>query len=378
MSIENVKIKNFKSLRDINLNLENLTLVTGINSSGKSSFIQSILLIKQNLETIQLSEIHDLDNRKKPLSINGEYIQLGNKKDILYQDVYDENIEISMTSKKNESDEEFYPIKISFNSNTLHFEASDDFIFNSEAYSFNDDFQYIQTNRIEPNIFYSLGDQAILENNIGMSGEFTAHYLAVNRRELLKIDALRHKNSTTGHFLENVSLWMSDISENIVIQANIYDELQKVNLTYKYIYEDKTTNEYSPLNVGYGITYVLPIVVSILKAKEGDLIIIENPESHLHPKAQSKIAQLCAIAASQGVQIIIETHSDHIMNGIRIAIKERLLSPTDSKVFYFRKESNKLETIVDEICINNNGSIDKYPIGFFDQFDNDLDKLVEW
>ena len=86
------------------------------------------------------------------------------------------------------------------------------------------------------------------------------------------------------------------------------------------------------------------VIVAILKAEEGDLLVIENSESHLHPKAQGKIAELCAIASSIEIQIILETHSDHILNGIRVATKKGILKSEQSKIYYFRKEQNRLET----------------------------------
>ena len=141
----------------------------------------------------------------------------------------------------------------------------------------------------------------------------------------MNINTLRHPSSKTNQLLENVSLWLGEISNGIDISTKVYNELQQVNLTYNYIYGDNRSNEFTPLNVGFGITYVLPIIVAILKSKPDDLLIIENPESHLHPAGQSKIAELCAIASSQGVQIIIETHSDHFLNGIRVATKKEIL-----------------------------------------------------
>jgi len=376
MNIDKVKIKNFKSLKNINISLSNLTLITGVNSSGKSSFIQAILLIKQNLETIQFSDFDE--ENKKPLNINGDYVKLGNKKDILFQDVYDEEIEISLMAEiiPEFNDNENHLIKIIFDAQSLQFKASEDFIFNIANYSFNDNLQYIQTHRIEPEIFYSLSDRSLLENNIGLSGEFTAHYLAINRHKPLDIKGLKHRNSLTFQLLENVSLWLSEISESIEVSAKVYDELQKVSLTYKYTYGNNTTSNYTPLNVGFGITYVLPIIVSILKAKEGDLLIIENPESHLHPAGQSKVAELCAIASANGVQIIIETHSDHFLNGIRVATKKGLLTPEQSKIYYFRKEKDELETKIDEINIDKDGKIDNWTKGFFDEYSKQLDNLL--
>jgi predicted ATPase len=364
MKIDKVKIKNFKSLKEIEIPLSNLNLITGVNSIGKSSFIQALLLIKQNEE-----KFYSLRG-SKITNINDIYVQLGNKKDILFEEIFQENIDISIFS-------DTLTHKLSFNINDL--EISNIVLLpdvNEETFNiFYNDFQYLQTDRIVPQISYYLSNEMVNKNLIGFRGEYTAHYLAKNRHKEI-ISALKHPKSQTAQLLENVSLWLSDISENIEVKAKIFDELQQVDLKYSYVYGDKTTQDYTPLNVGFGITYVLPIIVAILKAKIGDLIIIENPESHLHPKAQSKLAELFALASSIGIQLIIETHSDHILNGIRVAIKKSIIQSKQTQIYYFRKEKDKLETIIDTIKINEQGAIKSYPKHFFDQFDNDLDELL--
>jgi len=386
MQIKNISILNFKSLKKNNIKLNNLTLITGVNSSGKSSFIQAILLFKQNQEKFYAKR------GSKIININDKYVNLGNKGDILFETSFlDEDIEIQIENSKKVHNLKFNTNNLDIKDIKLLPEENED-LFNI----FYDDFQYITTDREVPNMFYPMSDEEVDKNLIGIRGEFSAHYLANNRLKEIPIKALTHKRSQTAQLLENVSLWLSEISDNIEVKAKVYDELQQVNLTYSYSYnhnysytheetknittgiEIKNTKEYSPLNVGFGITYVLPIIVSILKAKEGDLLIIENPESHLHPAGQSKIAELCAIASANGVQIIVETHSDHFLNGIRVATKKGLLTPEQSKVYYFRKDKDELETKIDEINIDKNGGIDRYPKGFFDQFDEDLDKLITW
>jgi len=365
MKINKVKVKNFKSLRDLDIDLNALTLITGVNSGGKSSFIQALLLLKQNED-----RFFSLRG-KKIANINDDYVRLGNKKDILYEEAYKENIEISIFT--DDFDHSFI-----FDNETLEIDVKKllpeeiDKTFNI----FYDDFQYITTDRISPSIAYALSDEAVEKNTIGMRGEYTAHYLAKNNHEKLNIEALLHPDAITNQLLENVSLWLNEISSGIEIKAKIYNELQQVNLTYSYTYGDNKTSEYSPLNVGFGITYSLPIIVSILKAKAGDLLIIENPESHLHPAGQSKVAELCATASANGVQIIVETHSDHFLNGIRVATKNKIIAPEQSQIYYFRKENGELETKIDKINIDENGGIDKYPKKFFDQFDDDLDELL--
>jgi len=380
MNINKVEIKNYKSLKEVDINLSNLNLITGVNSSGKSSFIQALLLLKQNYQVMMnnilfgqeiLAKAFNKDDNpntsfeKMPLNLDDtEYVSV-NANEIFFEERYNEAIKISISNKK----DKFY---LEFKKD-LTFSASGRNNFNI----FKPDFQYIQTNRITPEIFYKLSNRHIKKNVLGTKGEYTAHYLSIHRHKSI-LENLRHKDSKTSQLLENVSLWLSEISENIEVKAKVYEELQSVDLKYTYTYGKTTTQDYTPLNIGFGITYVLPIITAILKAKEGDLIIIENPETHLHPKAQSKIATLCALASANGIQIILETHSDHILNGIRVATKEKIIKPEQSKIYYFSKEKNKLETKIDLINIDKNGAIDRYPKGFFDQFDEDLDRLVIW
>ena len=118
----------------------------------------------------------------------------------------------------------------------------------------------------------------------------------------------------------------------------------------------------------------MPIILILLKANKDDIVIVENPESHLHPKAQVELARLCAKASMEGVQIVIETHSDHFLNAIRVAIKEELISENMVSIYFFNREEKNID--VAEIKVNKNGKIDKWPKGFFDEWDIQLEKLL--
>jgi len=76
---------------------------------------------------------------------------------------------------------------------------------------------------------------------------------------------------------------------------------------------------------GFGLSYTLPVITALLVGTliPNSLVIIENPEAHLHPRGQTEIARLIALCAQVGTQIIIETHSDHLFDGIRIAAKNK-------------------------------------------------------
>ncbi len=388
MKIEQVKITNFKSLKDVSIALSDLTLVTGINSSGKSTFIQSLLLLKQNADNIQTSVafhsiLKNTDDKKisarfdemikriPPFILDGEYIALGEGKSLLYQEAFKELINIELNSGN-----QFIKINLDTNSSfTVEHDNAVNTADESALEIFNN-FHYLRTDRAIPSITYPLSEQHIRKGHIGLNGEYAAHYLATNRRNNLAITELIHPDSSTGQLLENVSKWLGEMSNGIDISVTVHDQLQIASLTYQYIYGEQTTAQYTPLNVGFGITYVLPIIVAILKSKPGDLLIIENPESHLHPAGQSKVAELCAIAASAGVQIIIETHSDHFLNGVRVATKKGLLEPEESQIYYFEKAKDSLETVVHSLNIDKEGRIDEWPKGFFDEWDNKLNELL--
>jgi predicted ATPase len=120
-------------------------------------------------------------------------------------------------------------------------------------------------------------------------------------------------------------------------------------------------------------------LVAILSAQPNALILLENPEAHLHPKGQSKMGRLLALAANCGIQIIVETHSDHLLNGIRVAVCEELTKADDVKLYYFRRhleDENNIITKVVSPRLYQDGGIDLWPDGFFDQSEHDLMNLL--
>ena len=376
MIIDNIKVKNFKSLKNVDIKLNNFTLISGVNSSGKSSLIQSLLLFKQNLEIILLEEqfrsyLGANKNIKLPIktiSFNGNYINVGDEKLILSQESSNDDMTFTLGSTEKSTSIDINPkLEIS------HSEDSDFEILQIFSDQF---FDYLNTNRTQPKHTFDYSSKDIENNSLGIHGQYTAHYLAEKRHQPLIIDALQHPNSKTSQLLENTYKWLSEISSNVSISASADASTQSVKLTYMYEYEGGTSSNYSSLNVGFGLTYVLPVIVLILKSKPGDLIIIENPESHLHPAGQSKIAELCAIAANNGVQIIVETHSDHFLNGLRVATKKKIITPEKSQLHYFEKPEDSLETVVHSINIDEEGRIDEWPEGFFDEWDIKLNELL--
>ena len=132
---------------------------------------------------------------------------------------------------------------------------------------------------------------------------------------------------------------------------------------------------FSPLNVAFGNSYILPIILAVLTAPENSLLIIENPEAHLHPSAQFRTGQLLALAAEHGIQIIVETHSDHLLNGVRVMAKAGMEGKgrTDAgkvEIHYIYQDKDHPELHLNErIVLEEDGTLDHWPQGFFDEWE---------
>ena len=121
------------------------------------------------------------------------------------------------------------------------------------------------------------------------------------------------------------------------------------------------------VDVGFGISQVLPILVEGLTMHQGSMLILEQPEIHLHPKMQMDIADFLIMLAQQGKHLIIETHSDHIINRIvRRAVEN--CSLRDMIGIYFVEKDNNGDSQLTKVLIDEDLGIDEAPKVFFDQY----------
>jgi predicted ATPase len=132
-----------------------------------------------------------------------------------------------------------------------------------------------------------------------------------------------------------------------------------------------------PANVGFGLSYVFPILVALLVAQEEQIVVIDSPEAHLHPSAQSQMGQLLAHFAAAGVQILVETHSDHLLNGVRLAVKDKVLGHEGAQIHFFTGATEESHGVISP-SLDADGSVSEWPAGFFDQADKDLSRLTGW
>ena len=131
-----------------------------------------------------------------------------------------------------------------------------------------------------------------------------------------------------------------------------------------------------PKNTGAGLSYLISIIVMCLLSKKNDIIIIENPEIHLHPNAQAKVCEFLYFISSADRQLFIETHSDHVFNGIRVGIATKIMNADDIAVNFFSFDSKNC-TQNNVIEFGKRGRILNYIDGLFDQFDIDLNRMLE-
>ncbi|MEI7776209.1 MAG: DUF3696 domain-containing protein [Verrucomicrobiota bacterium] len=184
--------------------------------------------------------------------------------------------------------------------------------------------------------------------------------------------------SPTNKLIDQVAAWLQQLSPGVRLSADRVKGTDEVQLCYEFIGHSRRTksNPYRPGNVGFGLTYSLPIIVACLATPPGALLLLENPEAHLHPQGQLALGELLSLVAADGVQLVIETHSDHILNGIRLAVKAQRLQADNVALHFFSRSIESGDSEVQSPALLPDGRLSNWPIGFFDQWDKSLDALL--
>lgn len=365
-----IRIQGFKTLLDAGFPLTALNIFTGLNGMGKSTLIQALLLLRQSYERNTLFD--------KGLLLKGEYVSLGTGLDVTAKKIDSLKFILTWSEQK--------PLHLCFKyAPQSDLQPLEESISLGEYRSpetislFNKKFQYLSADRVSPEPSYEASRYSIYDlNSLGNHGEYTAHFIAENGQESLAVTTLRHPRAISLTLLENLDCWMAEISPGLRIHATMQPATNSASLGYAFDQGKETTADFKPQNVGFGITYVLPIITAILRSQPGDMLIIENPESHLHPAGQALVGKLCAIAAKSGVQLFIETHSDHFLNGVRVAVKDKIVEPEDVKFFFLERDKGSAAHASTVISpeIDSNGRMSCWPDGFFDEWDRQLEKLL--
>lgn len=364
-------IENFKCFSEkTRIQLGKINVCLGSNSVGKSSVIQSCILLRQVYEQARL--FRGTQQNKYIIQLNDVYgLQLGNAEHIK-SSIDKEDISIQIDK---------YGYKfISLAESPMEMEVEDSYDIAEipdKTGLFADDFYYLNAERTGPRN-YQLMDSKMV-NNCGVHGENTIHLLnilgnnRVESRKCFDLDSEKKVNTLN----KQVEYWMDYIIPGIEIAADDMTDLRISRMSIRQSAFD--TGFLSPYNFGFGISYVLPVILTGLIAKEGSVFLVENPEAHLHPMGQSHIGYFLAMMAIAGVQIITETHSEHVLNGIRIAALKNKMNPEDVSISFFSVNRNNAgaKHEVKHISLNERMDLEAWPDGFLDQEEEDLRTLRE-
>lgn len=366
--IESIQLKNFKCFEEQKVLLRPLTLLAGLNSSGKSTIIQALLLLRQSYLENLLPNVG--------LTLNGKLAQLGTAKDALFEEADDDEIGFELRDDLPASLELRFSYREESDVLTLKDWNVTGKIWDTSL--FGDGFQYLKAERIGPRTSFEMSDYEVRHHRqIGSSGEYAIHFLSSFGSEIVDLPALCHPMASSHTLQSQVEAWMTEISPGMRLNIKPHSDmdLMTFNVTYS-LGHQVGSSEYRPTNVGFGITYALPIVVSVLAAHPGGLVIVENPEAHLHPRGQVKLGELLSLASTSGVQILIETHSDHVLNGIRLAVRQGKAEYSRVALYHSKWERGGRSPSLTLLSIDPTGRLSEWPEDFFDEMERSLDQLL--
>lgn len=386
--LKEVTLENFKCFQARTVfPLSKITIMYGKNGRGKSTLNQSLLLLGQTLS----SDRNGIEN----LQLTGKYVALGSFSDVVNRQSGSDTFGISL---KNDTEN----VEMKFESfhgkpqlaracelyvnNKSRFEVfdqtsgengdpgedsaakpvkSDDSSFNKPAkvetrhlgatsdikiFQQLKQIRFVSAGRLGPQNDEPRRDN-IDDDNLGINGENVINVLARKGK-----DFTQKVVSELGTVMGGAAIKVSD------------DDPDRIEL---FMNSKNGEDTYKPVNVGFGYSYVLPVIVAAYLS-EG-MLIIENPEAHLHPAAQSRIMEfLIKTANVRNLQLVIETHSDHIVNGLRIAIKNGVLKENDANILFFSDDENPVEVI----RCDKNGLLSTTPDDFLDEWTLQLLKIL--
>jgi predicted ATPase len=365
--LEQVSLSNFKGFKSTPIPLAQLTVLSGLNSSGKSTVLQSLGVLRQSFDAGFLVDGAWL--------LNGPFVGLGVGADVLHEDNATEEIGIGFVEDGAQYD---WKVAYSQQGDVLEGLGTPPEIVVPLSL-FSDKFQFLRADRVSPQTISAKSRHAVSQNgSLGAQGEYAAHFLAFFRDRIVPAK-MRYPGApdATPGLLSQVNAWMQEFSPGVRVDVHEVVGTDYVRLSFSFGTGIDESNAYRPTNVGFGLAYSLPIVVACLASSDGGLVLLENPEAHLHPRGQMAMGRLVALAASAGVQVLVETHSDHLLNGVRLAVKVRDIDPSAVKLHFFGRDPSLRQSNFVSPIMQADGKLSFWPEGFFDQWDRALLDLID-
>lgn len=346
--IKNLNLKNFKCYEEVELELSKVNILTGTNSSGKSTLIQALKLYEETIEG-NVKIFQDTANKERvliDLTQNAEnhfigYKELLRKRSLNYQEFNPQEVINSFSISIDKKTKEYFEVVFREN----------DIVKNNLA--------EVKATDLDSNNFLFIHADRYFDSD-QKPDYYSINYIPKNSNKNIADYIYDHSLNLANSFSEN----LSDVLRNIGL---IKDRLQVEKEANLYNFKvDGTPIEL----VGSGVRYTIPILLTVM-TNRNSVICIENPELHLHPKAQTKLINyLIEICEKNDNQLIIETHSDHVINSICVYIKENVCDPLDFRTFFIKDHNIQL------LSINSEGKFTETIPDFFDEYEIQLEKLI--
>ena len=380
--ITSIFIEQFKCFSAIRLGLRPLSILSGYNGGGKSSFIQPLLLLSQAL----------MRPTEAGLPLNGLLARLGTVADVLNGgsptfaiSSGNEVLSWGFDAKAGERELVVKTASASVPHNTGNSAfswsnqllpptlAEANLVGNTSIVSALSNLILITATRPGTMDVQPMPDSATpVRGDVGVGGQYASYWYDTLVDEEVA-PSLRLPEEPGKTMRMQVDAYLSRLFSGA--QANVTAMPQASAYALRYRIGNGDLRR--PANIGYGFTHAFPIIIALLAARPHQIVVVDSPEAHLHPSAQSQMGRLLAIVAASGVQLLIETHSDHLLNGIRLAVSEKLISPTHVALHFFSGSTNDGHG-VSSPQIDSEGTISDWPTGFFDQGEADLARLAGW
>jgi len=412
-SVSQISVCGYKSItHPESIEIRPLTILAGANSSGKSSIVQPILLLKQTLEVSYDPGTLLLDGPNVRFTSGDQFLSRLSKGKC--QDTFSIGIDIG-TSFKLKVIYKWHPNRgldiqemIYWNEqgqNTLRPNMTEGEIL-SENPHVKDMFKHFaspESDRVE---WAVARDRCFLSLEMnwrggkgkrrGMGG-YQPTGLAVDHiRQLIHVPALRGNPARTypvtavgptfpGTFetyvASVIAQWQAD--ERTKILETLNRALESLGLTWKVVADPITHTQVelkvgrlphgkrggaydlvSIADVGFGVSQTLPVIVALLVAKGGQVVYLEQPEIHLHPRAQAQMAGLLSEAARRGVRVIVETHSSILLRAVQTLVARGELRPDLVKLHWFTRREEDGSTEVHSADLDKEGAFGEWPQDF--------------
>ena len=345
------RIENYKSFRENDFELRKLNLFSGANSAGKSSAIQALLNAADNFRK-ETTEHSIVARHTQVVTFNETRNFITNAKSYRIG-LYDDENEINLLFTP--ADDAFKGINVVQDGRPKGNLYS--LLHNNLFY-----LPAMRTGRLDNSTINPNAEQ----NPLGLNGEFVIDFYQNNRTQLLPESLWAGKEIKT---LEGqVNLWLKKLTGyRLIVELD--------GTQYRVKFETIGGKQLFPYHVGTGISFITEVIIVCLALPENGMVIIENPEIHLLPSAQADLIDFFAMVAKSGRQVIIESHSDHLFNGIRRLLHKGNITLADVNVFHFTREEDGL-TKGESVILTQEGGIRNYIPGMFEQFDKDLDDIL--